>query len=316
MKVALCCIAKLENDYIHEFVEYYNGIGFDKIFIYDNNDVDGERFETVISDYIESGFVDIIDYRGRKQCQQQAYHECYQSNNNEYDWIAFFDCDEFLTLVGYDTIHSFLNATIFNNYQLIHINWLVYGDNEIVYKDSGLVQERFKDYKRPIYFKRHHIYPENFLIKTIIRGGNGDRINWLSPTPHTPITTLSCCNSSGVKCNANESFTWYKYNNAYIKHYISKSIEEWITIKKKRGYPDQSDELSALNTDINQFFLINKVTKEKLNYLKSQNIEYDVQDNCIQPHDHLGVKALAKKCIGWLYTLFAVCENIINKKSI
>lgn len=34
MKVALCCIGKLENRYSKEFVEYYKTIGFDKIFIY------------------------------------------------------------------------------------------------------------------------------------------------------------------------------------------------------------------------------------------------------------------------------------------
>ena len=36
-----------------------------KIYLYDNNDINGEKFEDVIDDYIKSGFVEINDWRGR-----------------------------------------------------------------------------------------------------------------------------------------------------------------------------------------------------------------------------------------------------------
>ena len=45
MKVALCCIGRLENQYAVEFVEHYKKLGFDKIFVYDNNHSDEEYFE-------------------------------------------------------------------------------------------------------------------------------------------------------------------------------------------------------------------------------------------------------------------------------
>ena len=50
-KICVCSIGKNENLYIKEFVEYYKSIGIDKIFIYDNNDIQGESFETVLEDY-------------------------------------------------------------------------------------------------------------------------------------------------------------------------------------------------------------------------------------------------------------------------
>ena len=31
----------------------------DKIYFYDNNDIEGENFEDVINDYIEKGFVEL-----------------------------------------------------------------------------------------------------------------------------------------------------------------------------------------------------------------------------------------------------------------
>jgi hypothetical protein len=39
-------------------------LGYNHIFIYDNNDKDGERLEDVIQKYIDEGFVSITDYRG------------------------------------------------------------------------------------------------------------------------------------------------------------------------------------------------------------------------------------------------------------
>lgn len=66
MNTLLCCIAKTENQYIREFIEYYKTLGVSHICIFDNNDKDGERFESVIRDYIDYGFVTVIDYRGKK----------------------------------------------------------------------------------------------------------------------------------------------------------------------------------------------------------------------------------------------------------
>jgi phosphosulfolactate synthase (CoM biosynthesis protein A) len=36
MKVALVCVAKNEDNYIDEWLNYYNKLGFDNIFMYQN----------------------------------------------------------------------------------------------------------------------------------------------------------------------------------------------------------------------------------------------------------------------------------------
>ena len=48
LKVCLCIIGKKENVYASEFVDHYKKIGYDKIFIYDNNDIEDEKFEDVL----------------------------------------------------------------------------------------------------------------------------------------------------------------------------------------------------------------------------------------------------------------------------
>ena len=52
IKICICTLGKDENKYIKEFVDYYKNYGVDKIILNDNNDIEGERFEEVIGEYI------------------------------------------------------------------------------------------------------------------------------------------------------------------------------------------------------------------------------------------------------------------------
>ena len=54
-------MAKQENLYIREYLEHYKSYGINKIFLYDNNDIDGEKPEDVISDYIKSQNIEITN---------------------------------------------------------------------------------------------------------------------------------------------------------------------------------------------------------------------------------------------------------------
>ena len=96
--IALCAIGRMENRYAREFVKYYVDLGFDKIFIYDNNFGQEEHFEDVLEMEIAAGQVEVIDYRDIPNAQKAAYNDCYLKHGDEYEWIAFFDFDEFLTI--------------------------------------------------------------------------------------------------------------------------------------------------------------------------------------------------------------------------
>lgn len=77
--IALCCIGRRENRYAREFVEHYQRLGFDKIYLCDNNRDGEEYFEDVLSPFIESGFVEILDYRNRSGVQRDAYEDVYKN---------------------------------------------------------------------------------------------------------------------------------------------------------------------------------------------------------------------------------------------
>jgi hypothetical protein len=261
-KIALCCIAKCENDYIEEFVNYYLKIGVDKVFVYDNNDVVGESIEDVLFKSIGEGHCSVVNYRGRKVCQLKAYQDCYDNHNKEYDWIIFCDVDEFLFLTESMSIKEFLGQKKFRGCHIVHINWKIYGDNDLLFYDNRNVTERFVNPICPNDFKQQFDVPENNHIKSIVRGGLAD-ISW-SITPHTPISKFyRCCNASGKKCDPNSPFAPFDFTFAYFRHYMTKTIDEWIRIKQKRGYPDQTNEDAERKLGIDVFFRINKWTKEK-----------------------------------------------------
>ena len=58
-KVCMCVIGKKENLYAKEFINYYKNLGYNHIFIYDNNDVNDEKFEDVLRQEILDNFVTI-----------------------------------------------------------------------------------------------------------------------------------------------------------------------------------------------------------------------------------------------------------------
>ena len=64
---------------------------------------------------------------------------------------------------------------------------------------------------------------------------------------------------------------------AYLRHYATKTIEEYINLKVRRGGGDiTKDEFNTyygLN-GLTNFFRYNKVTPEKLEFLKSKGIKY------------------------------------------
>ena len=127
-------MGKKENRYAKEFVEHYKKIGYNKIFIYDNNEINDEKFEDVIQDEIDEGFVSIINYRGLKAKQFRSYRDCYKNNNKSYDWLSFFDFDEFLELnPPFSKIQDYLGIHKFKKCQNIKINWYYYDNYTSLY---------------------------------------------------------------------------------------------------------------------------------------------------------------------------------------
>ena len=147
IKVCICTLAKDENKYILEFVEHYKKYGIDKIYLYDNNDIDGERFDDILRKYIEDEFVLIKDWRGIKGTSTYygIMDSCYQTYHDQYDWLIFYEIDEFLYLKNYKNIKSYLISNRFKKCESIQLNWVHMSDNNKIYYENKSLAERFPE---------------------------------------------------------------------------------------------------------------------------------------------------------------------------
>lgn len=260
IKVCLCTIGRKENRYIKEFVNFYEKMGVDKIVLYDTNDEQGEKFEEVINDYIKKGFVEVLNYRGKKSESLKMMNHCYQNNYINYDWMIFFDIDEFIHLNKYTDIKTFLNEKKFDKCQKIYLNWVFHTDNNSFHYEKLGLQERFtKKEKTP-----EKITSDSFnYVKSIIKG-NITNLN--INNKYTLSNDIQGCNGYGKKptfigLNMKES----DFENYYIDHFFYKSIDEFIEKLKSNDY-----DKTFKNLAIKKYFEINELAYEKIIYIENK----------------------------------------------
>ena len=260
-KIALVAIGRRENLYAVEFVEHYQKLGFDNIYILDNNHDGEEHFEDVLSPFIDSGLVKILDYRNQVNCQMRAYTEVYAQIGKDYDWIAFYDFDEFLFVSGMD-VKEWLGRFP-QDCEEVLTNWMCMTDNDLVHYDSRPLVERFRQMMQPDKPVQYS-FPDNCHVKAIIRGGLCVKFGG---NPHVPDTPLKAYNASGIRCN-NAPWQPIDWSTAHLRHFTTKTIEEWMTRKMQVGTPDR-DPKQFLPFYKDRFFTINRMTPEKQAYLNS-----------------------------------------------
>ena len=263
LKVCICTLGKDENKYITEFVEHYKNYGVDKIYLYDNNDIEGERFENVIGKYISNKFVEIIDWRGVKGTSTYygIMDSCYQKYHDMYDWLIFYELDEFLYLKNYQNIKTYLANKKFNQCESIHLNWVHMSDNNHIFYENKSLHERF-----PINGKNvvKNQYNKICFVKTMVRG----HLKNISITQnHILSEKLRACDGFGKKSKVkkieslNPDYEFY-----FIRHYYGKSVQEFIE-KINSGDLLRGNKKKIIEWAIEKFFYINEITSEKINYI-------------------------------------------------
>ena len=233
MKVCIIAIAKNENLYINEWIKHHLELGIDHIYVCDNNDRKGESIKNIVS----NKRVTIINYKGINSVQPKAYTECFLLYRKQYDWMIFIDIDEFIMLEDkYNDIKEFLGESIFKKADIIRLYWKLYsGGGELEAKHNYKVMERFVDIID---------HSENCFAKSIIRStiqyiggciyGHGYFENKkLTAVDATRQPALSKWSQAGYKP---------VYKNAWINHYPTKTIGEYINQKYFRGGPNNNPE--------------------------------------------------------------------------
>lgn len=220
-KIALVTLAHKDDLYIQEWIEYNLKLGFDDIFIYQNNwKWDG---------YKPNDKVHIYDYDGQtyksdepiwvRNIQAKCFTEFGRKYYNEYEWVAFFDVDEFLVLKKTNNVKEFIKD--FDNYNCLIINWAMFGDNNIDTFDINNTSQlnRFTKRKKELHHQFKSICKTNPNLE--------HQIHWI--------------NGSWVDTHFREGNSPFNYgaNNeiAQLNHYYVRTYPEFL-IKRERGGVD------------------------------------------------------------------------------
>ena len=216
MKVCVCTSGKSQNKNLKEFVEYHQKYGVDKIYLYDNNNSDGEKHNEVINDYIKSGFVENLDWRGKPDEPLSMMNDCYQKNYNKYNWIIFNSIDEFIHFNNNNNIKSFLGQEKFNTCQKINLNWAVHSGKNIIHNVNKTLKQNLLENKER---QEGDKSSKNAFVESIIRGNTSNII-------FDSLNELQECNEEGIeiKLNGNRNrINEEDFNNIYVDHYHYKS---------------------------------------------------------------------------------------------
>lgn len=264
MNISICAIARLENKYIKEWVDYHLSIGFDHVYLYDNNRDGEERiFNVIDTDGKYHNSVTIIPFHHVSLWpQMQAYADCWK--RFKFDWMLFIDADEFFTF-GKDwkevhNIQPFVHKYE-KDWDAILLNWMCYGDNGHLHYSPISLVDRFPK-PLPLLLSVTNMWgqqPINGHVKTLVRHDCDFQVC----NPHVGKGAFRVCNAEGKPVKNEPWLPEQTYKIAYLRHYYTKSIQEYAEHKMKRGLADR---VPGMTYPLANFFIFNRVTIRKLYY--------------------------------------------------
>ncbi|MGM8930655.1 glycosyltransferase family 2 protein [Salinicola halophyticus] len=281
MNVAVCAIARNEKSYLVEWVAHQQELGFDSIYIYDNNSDDGSS-ELLLS--MEStGHLQRIHWQRKEGIppQREAYNHWLANHGSKYDFVFFCDLDEFLNPQGGD-VKVFLREAVSQNSNVgaIAIPWLMFGSSGHEKYTTDLVTSRFTRCKSSL----------NPEVKSFVKPAFGFNMRThvcdllLGDYLDNDFLPVSW-SSSSIKMDSPTK------GKAILHHYYTKSREEWIE-RRSRAKADRAaveyrdlaefDEFHSLiaeNNDLlaNRISLLSRVESITTQIESSEPSKVDVQ---------------------------------------
>ena len=323
MKIALVVMIKNENNYIKEFLDYYKKIGVDTVHICDNNDIDGESPMHIIESYITDGFVKYWDIRGLKKYQLENYAKMYEILKDQYDWILFFDTDEFLVFNNnFTNIKDWLSQDKFKCANQILVNWVNYGDNDILNINNDYSVFKFvRSCKEYGYIPIDHpstITPvttdSDYAVKCIVKGGLE---NIIFKTAHySEIHNTVNVNGDKIICSLYQP---EHIDDVVINHYATKTLEEYLS--RCDGDVKYANDTVLINSKLLAFFSKSKYISQKHDIIRKKypwfsyrpdlyDSPIDIVINRNEIHDIDKLIDSIHTNMSWVNKIFVISNNI------
>lgn len=238
MKTAICTCIKNEHSYLKEWMDWHLALGISHIFLYE--DYGSKSHADIVKDYDHVTLLPISIAENEPDTPEKRQHKAYtyslRTLKGEYDWVALIDADEFVEFEeGYD-LERLLRE--YNEHTGIVLTWKLFGANGRISKPTGSVVEN---------------YP---VASTDIDYG---------PIWFGPAWSAKCFANLNQDCRLKNIhqiygavgmdgsvYPGYKvFKKAWIRHYYTKSWEEWVWRIMERG------DLCNGNRKLAQFFNAN-----------------------------------------------------------
>ena len=271
-KIGMISYAKNEQLYINDWIKYYLHMGVSHIYLVNNDKPDAPY----VGDFIEKKYkkyIDILESRGT-HWPNHKYDgtELYQKYKNLYDWLTNWDCDLFFgSIYPNVTLKQYLLA--FEKFRpdvnVINFNVLTYNDNDICNCLEGNISipvyERFFDYDKNNNWK-HVITKTKYDLSDF--GIHNIILKNRESAPGQYTASGRKLFYEGIDPLSLEIFKLENRDDKefFVKHYQTKTLGEFLKQKYKRTDLDSRKN----NNDLDYFFMQNKVTKEKIEYVKKK----------------------------------------------
>ena len=262
MSSCILTVIKNEHDYLDEWIKYHLDLGINHIFIFE--DIDSESHQDICDKYsnkVSLNSVNVLLKNINKQCLKNWYEQRQSIYNKEgiwwikenyiYDWCFYIDNDEYITLENNnENLDEVLNK--YSDYDVVILNWENYNANGHIkkpnYNENGLVKTYTRKCEKSI---RDSIWKSTKLMYK------------LTDLKKYYISGTHLCSRLCKYCKTDYSQELHKfiYKNIYLRHYITKSWEEYVWKLKTRGM------FFPKHRNYNEFFEMNpdmKYMKEKL----------------------------------------------------
>ena len=271
MTSCILTIIKNEHQYLDEWIKYHLNLGVSHIFIFEDIDSLSHKeitdkyssFVTLnpISNLLKEHEIKLVNKLKETKATnpQFIYLEkaiWYIKNNFNYNWCFVIDVDEFITLEN--TTDKLINLLdIYKEYDAVLLQWECYGANGLINKPDYSEKGVLDIYTKPTTGYVPGKYPDSFSKKIIYNLNNYKRSFWNGV--HQPADICNFCNT-----DLKRDRKYHCFKNIYIRHYVTKSWEEYVWKKKSRGY------FMGFRRTFDAFFKINPELQFKEEELLSQ----------------------------------------------
>ena len=223
--LTICAIFKNEAKNMKEWLEYHLLIGVEHFYLYNN--FSNDNFLEILKPYIEKGIVTLREWPV-EQGQLSAYQDCYEKDKNYAQWICFLDLDEFICPYKDNNIRELLKR--YRKYPSVVIYWKMFGTSGKIKRTKELVIEEFYISFGKLFTLGKCFFNTDFKMKK-------HKVHFID-------AEIKIFNKNIVVRSINENRKFIKYNihrknregfTAQINHYFSKTYDEYIENKMKRG---------------------------------------------------------------------------------